>query len=131
MPRPEAGACEQAKRQSRQYLMSQNSHRIKANMNAEENLHMQTETMTVAIKVDAAPAFAELASLLREISSLGELAAKCLEQGVELVALDGDLAAAPAANDCRTVLKPTDQLVLFVGALRACNRDARALIHFE
>lgn len=92
---------------------------------------MKTEDLTLCIEVNAVPALAELASMLREFAALGELAAKCLEESVELVALDGDLSAAPAANDCRTVLKPTDKLVLFVGALRACNRDARALINFE
>lgn len=86
------------------------------------------EPQELKISVDAIPAIAEMASLLSEISELAGLTAKCLEQGFHLVALDGDLPAAPAANNCRTVFKPTEKLILLVAALRACNRDARVLV---
>lgn len=89
------------------------------------------EHLEVKISVDTIPAIDGMASLLREIGSLAELTAKCLEEGVELTTLDGDVDATPATNDCRTVLKMNHKLVLLVGALRACNRDARALINFE
>lgn len=86
---------------------------------------------TVRITVDTAPALAGLAGLLRELGTLGELTAQCLEQGVELLALDGDCAGASATSDCRTALQVTEKLGLLVTALGAFNIETRALVDFK
>lgn len=77
----------------------------------------------VKIDIDTSPGVAELVSLQREMFRLNQLAAKCFEDGFELVALDLDKPGTACAGDCRTILKPTDKLVLLVSALRAFNRD--------
>jgi hypothetical protein len=82
----------------------------------------------LTITVDTGPASNGLVSLLCEISGVCELTAKGLEEGFDIVALDGNLAATSTTNNCRTVFQPTEKLVLLVPALGAFNRETRAKV---
>lgn len=89
------------------------------------------QSCAVRITVDAVPALTGMAGLLRELGKLGELTAQCLEQGVELLALDSDGAGASATGDCRTALEVTEKLGLLVSALGTFNIETRALVDFK